>query len=295
MKIAGIIGSPPDRKIDAIFAVCGIAADGQEGIMAITRMLPSGPTMMPLVGSSPDAFAAVLKDAAQIAKAQNLRLAIYRFDNKTDVTDQYPIAPPIKLATDRAVELSDSNPEDIPQLVHDFAAYYCGRHGTNVRTLGTAYLIYVQLAEGLSLPDDASPDADARPRADDRAWFAQRRKSAGPERPTKLRNWIAMARHYRHKSSGFAIKGVGEWEEVQVSRQIEHPEFGRCLIGSHVCGPGMFNVHFPADFIRPATEDERAKLCSGRYGGVRDFKLSPEEFADQATLDALPIVPWESL
>ena len=101
-----------------------------------------------------------------------------------------------------------------------------------------------------------------------------------------------MARAYAHKlATKMQRENLDEYEEVVAVEIVEHPTLGRCFIGNFILGLGLFNVHFPADAVRPATEAEIAQLTSHTYGGCgQRFRLKREEFATQAELDEMPVV-----
>jgi hypothetical protein len=111
---------------------------------------------------------------------------------------------------------------------------------------------------------------------------------------------VIMAKAYAHKGcTKMARVDNGCWEEATVSRQTDHPELGHCYIGMWVCGIGAFNCHFPADAVRPPTEQEQVDLRRNKYGHTFSShvtKIVDEgEFATAELLSLLPRVDWNKL
>lgn len=77
----------PDLKIDAMYAFVAQGPEG-EGIMAASMIIAGREMMMPLVGADITRVKALLPHAQEIARVSGKPFRVYRFDNKTDITDQ---------------------------------------------------------------------------------------------------------------------------------------------------------------------------------------------------------------
>lgn len=77
----------PDLKIDAMFAFVAQGPEG-EGIMAASMIIDGQLMMMPMVGADLDRVKCLMPTALEISRASGKTFRVYRFDNKTDITDQ---------------------------------------------------------------------------------------------------------------------------------------------------------------------------------------------------------------
>lgn len=81
----------PDLKIDAVYAFIAEGEEG-EGVMGAMFPNPAGggpPVMMPLVGADEARIRSLKKAADEIAEQSGFPYKIYKFDNKTDVTNEF--------------------------------------------------------------------------------------------------------------------------------------------------------------------------------------------------------------
>jgi len=81
------LSGEPDLKIDAMYAFVAQGPEG-EGIMAASMFIAGREMMMPLVGADLTRIKSLLPHAREIARVSGKPFRIYRFDNKTDITDQ---------------------------------------------------------------------------------------------------------------------------------------------------------------------------------------------------------------
>lgn len=81
------IGGQPDLKIDAMYAFVARGPEG-EGIMGTSMFIDGRWMMMPLVGADLDRIKFLLPHAQEVSRQSNTPFRIYKFDNKTDITDQ---------------------------------------------------------------------------------------------------------------------------------------------------------------------------------------------------------------
>jgi hypothetical protein len=111
-----------------------------------------------------------------------------------------------------------------------------------------------------------------------------------------MKSKIVMVKAMAHKGmTDMKRKDYNDWEEAQVSRRTVHPELGECFIGMYLTGIGAYNVHFPLDAARVATEEERTRLLKRRYVGCgQNYKLQPQDFADSLN-EISTVVDWDSL
>jgi hypothetical protein len=77
----------PDLKIDAMFAFVAQGPEG-EGVMGASMVIAGREMMMPLVGADLNRIKSLLPYAKMISEQSGQPFRIYRFDNKTDITDQ---------------------------------------------------------------------------------------------------------------------------------------------------------------------------------------------------------------
>jgi hypothetical protein len=80
-------GGEPDLKIEAMFAFVAQGPEG-EGIMGASVFIQGREMMMPLVGADMDRVKSLLPYAQEVSRVSSKPFKIYRFDNKTDITDQ---------------------------------------------------------------------------------------------------------------------------------------------------------------------------------------------------------------
>jgi hypothetical protein len=108
---------------------------------------------------------------------------------------------------------------------------------------------------------------------------------------------IIFAKSWAHKGlSDMKRKDDGDYDIASASVVVNHPELGRCYVGSFVCGIGAFHVHFPADAVRIATADELDKYTKGRFASTfaPPFQIEAERFATITDLDEMPVDPdWQ--
>lgn len=86
--MAEIQGGKPHLKVDAIYAYLAQGEDGCEGVMAAQVPINGRMTMMPLIGADLTRLKSLLPVANTIALESNMTFRIYKFDNKTDITDE---------------------------------------------------------------------------------------------------------------------------------------------------------------------------------------------------------------
>lgn len=77
----------PDLKIDCMYAFVAHGPEG-EGIMAASIFLDGRWMMMPLVGADMARLKSLLPLAQEISRQSGIPFRVYKFDNKTDITDQ---------------------------------------------------------------------------------------------------------------------------------------------------------------------------------------------------------------
>jgi len=101
----------------------------------------------------------------------------------------------------------------------------------------------------------------------------------------KDRGNIVMVSAYAHKGitnmERVNIDDKGTFEEAAVYTRTIHPKLGECLVGRFLTGIGAFNVHFPIDAVRVATNPEKKMLMRGRYVGCGTvYRLVPGDFVE---------------
>lgn len=81
----------PDLKIDGLYAFVAHGPEG-EGIMAASMIIDGQLMMMPMVGADLKRVQSLLPTALEISRASGTPFKIYRFDNKTDITEEVKLS-----------------------------------------------------------------------------------------------------------------------------------------------------------------------------------------------------------
>lgn len=85
---ATVLNNQSNLKIDSIYAFVAIGEEG-EGIMAGSTVIDGIPMMLPLVGADIERVISLYPMAKQISKASGRDFKVYKFDNKSDVTEMF--------------------------------------------------------------------------------------------------------------------------------------------------------------------------------------------------------------
>lgn len=118
-----------------------------------------------------------------------------------------------------------------------------------------------------------------------------------PAEISRPKSKLIMAKAFAHKGhTNMKRKDYEEYDIASVSVVVNHPELGRCYVGSWVCGSGAFHVHFPADAVRIATRSEVDQYTRGKF--VSNFgwssKPTEDDFATIADLDQMDVdLKWQ--
>lgn len=87
---ATVLNNQPNLKINSIYAFIAISDEG-EGIMAGSTVINGIPMMLPLVGADMERVISLYPMAKEISKVSGRDFRIYKFDNKSDVTEMFAI------------------------------------------------------------------------------------------------------------------------------------------------------------------------------------------------------------
>jgi hypothetical protein len=83
-----VVGGKPNLKIDAIYAIVA-QEDGDEGIMGGNMVIDGREMFVPLVGADEARIRSMMEYAKRISAVTGVPFRVYKFDNKTDITDSF--------------------------------------------------------------------------------------------------------------------------------------------------------------------------------------------------------------
>jgi hypothetical protein len=111
-----------------------------------------------------------------------------------------------------------------------------------------------------------------------------------------MKKRYAMATSWAHKIHEYERRDDDTWSLAALRGVVQHPQLGRCYIGSWVQGIGFINVLFPEDAVRPCTKPELEEYTTVLVESsfAPSYRMLPEEFLTLPDMAALPIEEFES-
>ena len=82
------VGGEPDLKIESIYAIVAIGPQG-EGVIGSSMTIEGQLMMVPFVGADIARIKQLIPHAKQIAQMTGTPFKVYKFDNKTDITEDF--------------------------------------------------------------------------------------------------------------------------------------------------------------------------------------------------------------
>jgi hypothetical protein len=83
-----VLKHKPDLKIEEMYAIVAVGPEG-EGVMGGSMVIEGQPMMVPFVGADIARIKQLLPFAKQVATASKTSFKIYKFSNKTDITNEF--------------------------------------------------------------------------------------------------------------------------------------------------------------------------------------------------------------